>query len=240
MATFSMAERLLLFAGLGMLCFAMMGSHFFSSRNRQRRAYWLSWLLGGSLVVVSVAHRGLDWALMPASMIAFFSVYWAFMKTPYLKIGGRIFALTLDNRVPDTSDRDDERESPSDLPADRYGNLSARAFWWLAALLVAAAGAAVTISGWHDIKQIMSAGFFTLAAGLVGYRDGAGGFTRVRGQRVPALVAAAASILLFAAPPALYLLGYELGCRSDGDCDEPNRNERAEAPHLRTTGRPRP
>src|SRR3954452_24219427 len=71
MATFSVAERLLLFAGLGMLCFAMMGSHFVSNRSRQRRAYWLSWLLGGSLVVVSVAHRGLDWALMPAGMIAF-------------------------------------------------------------------------------------------------------------------------------------------------------------------------
>jgi hypothetical protein len=240
MATFSVTERLLLFAGLAMLCFAMMGSHFFSSRSRQRRAYWLSWLLGGSLVVVSVAHRGLDWALMPAGMTAFFSVYWAFMKTSYLKIGGRIFALTLDNRAPDPSDRADERNSPSDLPADRYGNLSAGSFWWLAAFLVAAAGAAVSISGWQDIRLITSAGFFTLAAGLVGYRDGAGGFTRVRGQRVPAVIAAAASILLFALPPALYLLGYELGCRSVADCDEPNGHESAEAPHLRTRQPPRP
>jgi hypothetical protein len=191
----------------------MMGSHFFSGRNRQRRAYWLGWLLGGSLVVVSVAHRGLDWALMSAGMITFFSVYWAFMKTPYLKLGGRILALTLDNRGPDPSGRVGERDPRSELPADRYGNLSAGAFWWLAALMIAAAGAAVTVGGWQ-IRLGLWAGFVTLAAGLVGYRDGSGGFARARGKRLPALLATAASILLFGVPPVLYLLGYQVGCRS--------------------------
>jgi hypothetical protein len=239
MATFSVWSRLLLFAGLAVLCAAMMGSHFFSGRSRQRRAYWLGWVLGGSLVVISVAHRGLDWALMLAGMITFFSVYWAFMKTPYLKLGGRILALTLDNRRPDPSSRSNDDGPSPDLPADRYGNLSAGAFWWLAVLMIAAAGAAVTVGGWN-IRLGLWAGFVTLAAGLVGYRDGTGGFTRARGQRVPALLATAASVLLFGVPPALYLLAYQIGCRTqvEGGSD-PDRKQGA-APYLRTTGRPRP
>jgi len=239
MATFSAGARLLLFAGLAVLCAAMMGSHFFSGRSRQRRAYWLGWLLGGSLVVISVAHRGLDWALMLAGMITFFSVYWAFMKTPYLKLGGRILALTLDNRRPDPSSRATDDDPSPDLPADRYGNLSAGAFWWLAVLMIAAAGAALTVGGWN-IRLGLWAGFVTLAAGLVGYRDGTGGFSRARGQRLPALLATAASVLLFGVPPVLYLLAYQIGCRTqvEGGSD-PDGNVGA-APYLRTTGRPRP
>jgi hypothetical protein len=135
------------------------------------------------------------------------------MKTPYLKLGGRILALTLDNRRPDPSGRAGARGPQLDPPADRYGNLSAGAFWWLAALMIAAAGAAVTVGGWQ-IRLGLWAGFVTLAAGLVGYRDGSGGFARARGKRVPALLATAASVLLFGIPPVLYLVGYQIGTRS--------------------------
>jgi hypothetical protein len=205
-------SRLLLFAGLAVLCAAMMGAHFFSGRRRQRRAYWLGWLLGGSLVAISVAHRGLDWVLLLSGTVTVFSVLWAFMKTPYLKLGGRIHALTLDNRRPDPFLRVTDRDSSSDLPADRYGNLSARTFWWLAAILIGAAGAAVTAEGWHT-RAGLAAGFFTVTAGLAGYGDGRAGFSRARGQLFPALVATAASVLLFGVPPALYLLGHQIGSR---------------------------
>ncbi|MBB5163565.1 hypothetical protein [Mycobacterium sp. AZCC_0083] len=240
MSTFSVGSRLLLFAGVAVLCAAMMGSHFFSGRSRQRRAYWLGWLLGGSLVVISVAHRGLDWALMLAGTITFYAVFWAFMKTPYLKLGDRILALTLDNRRPDPSSRANDHDPSPDLPADRYGNLSAGAFWWLATLMISAGGAAVTIGGWHNIRLSLWAGFLTLAAGLVGYRDATGGFARARGQRLPALLATAASVLLFGVPPVLYLLAYQIGYRTQAEHGgDPNGNEGA-APYMRPTGRLRP
>jgi uncharacterized membrane protein YhaH (DUF805 family) len=195
--------------GLAVVLVGMVGGAFLDGRRRQRGAYWLSWLTGGAIMVLADCLNGGSGLMIGALLVAM-SVMIAFFKSPYLKIGGRIYAVSLEDRQPDPPADGEPAEPPAPLPADRYGTLSAAAFWWLMAAMHGAAAVVVVFEGWTS-PQVLLVAAFALVLGMTGFGDSSRGFTRLRGQYVPGVVCLIASIPLFGVPPLLYLLGYEIG-----------------------------
>jgi uncharacterized membrane protein YhaH (DUF805 family) len=195
--------------GLAVVLVGMVGGAFLDGRRRQRRAYWLSWLTGGAIMMFA-DHLNGGSGLMIGALLAVMSVMIAFFKSPYLKIGNRIYAVSLEDRRPDPPADGEPAEPPAPLPTDRYGTLSAATFWWLMAAMHAAVALVVVYEGWTT-RQVLLIAAFAVLIGMTGFGDSARGFTRVRGRYAPGAVFLIASIPLFGAPPLLYLLGYELG-----------------------------
>ncbi|HEX7823892.1 MAG TPA: hypothetical protein VF477_03215, partial [Mycobacterium sp.] len=149
-------------------------------------------------------------AVTMAAFAAVMSVMIAFFKSPYLKIGNTIYAVSLDDRQPDPTADGEPARPPVPRPADSYGNLSAATYWWLMAMLLGASGIVVASQGW-SAKQVWAVGFFTLCIGATGWSDAVHGFRPVRGQYFPATVLTVVSIPLFLLPQLLYLVGYAIG-----------------------------
>jgi hypothetical protein len=199
-----------MWGGLAIVIIGMMTAAFLPHRHVQRRTYWLSWLAGGLTMTAAAAHSGPRNAWTIAVFAAVMSVMIAFFRSPYLKIGGTIFALSLSDRQPDPPRNGQPPAPPRPLPRDRYGNLSAATFWWIQAFLFAAGAVNVTTAGWKPSTAACVA-VFTLALAMIGFADASDGFPIVRRQFVPALVLTASSVALLFIPPAAYVLGYTMG-----------------------------
>lgn len=213
--------EVLLWLGFAVIAVGMVGGAFLSGRRRQRRAYWLSWLVGGVLMTLAADHAG-GGGLTMAAFCAAMSVMIAFLKSPYLKIGGRIYALTLDDRQPDPPEGDDGPASPVARPTDSYGNLSAATMWWLMTILIGSGSVVVAVEG-YAVDTVWVPGFFAVCLALTGWGDGANGFGLARRQYLPAAILTAASVPLFLIPPLLYLVCFAIGrrhpARRDHDVD---------------------
>jgi hypothetical protein len=205
-------SEVLLWLGFAVIALGMVGGDFLRGRRRQRRAYWLSWLLGGAIMTVAVGHAdGGDGLTMVGFSVAM-SVMIAFFRTPYLKIGGRIYALTLDDRQPDPPEDGDGPAPRVPRPADSYGNLSAATWWWLMAWLIGSGSAIVAVEGFA-VATVWVPAFFAVCLAMAGCADGATGFGVARRQYLPAAVLTAVSVPSFLIPPLLYLVCFGLGRR---------------------------
>lgn len=101
-------ELALLVAGL---IFILAGAsqaryRFIKDRHRGRRFYWTTSIVG---ILLFAAGVGKVWpnAVVVALFFSALVVGSAYLITPYLKIGGRIYSSTEENREPDPPD--DER-----------------------------------------------------------------------------------------------------------------------------------
>ncbi len=73
---------------------------YISHRRAGRRYYWTTSIIG---IVCFAIGVGKIWpnGVLAASVFVAIVVGSAYLTTPYLKIGGRIYALTPENRQPD-------------------------------------------------------------------------------------------------------------------------------------------
>jgi len=95
-------ELALLVAGLiGVLAGAAQARYrFIADRRRGRRFYWATSIIG---IVCFAAGTGRIWpnGVLAAALFAAVVVVSAYLTTPYLKIGGRIYASSAEHRQPD-------------------------------------------------------------------------------------------------------------------------------------------
>lgn len=196
-------------------------------RSAQRRLYWAAAALAaiaGFLLVYPNWETGLAIAgiLFAAMTIA------AYAATPYLKIGGNIYALTLADRAPDPQDSptgDDSAprghdapaqsaDPPADPAADSYnGTLTPATVWW--ALVVLAGIAAVNVGAFlfgdgRAAPAAVAAGLVVLLAIAGGCGDASWGYRIARGQYLPFGVAAVITAGSFA---VVYLAAYYVARR---------------------------
>ncbi|ART68344.1 hypothetical protein BTO20_06910 [Mycobacterium dioxanotrophicus] len=90
-----------LWGGFTVIVAGMFGAAFLDGRQRQRKIYWVGWLAGGLIMTVAVAAQHPDRSLGIAGFCAAMSVLIAFFRTPFLKIGGKIYAASAGDRQPD-------------------------------------------------------------------------------------------------------------------------------------------
>ena len=125
------------------------------SRRSQRRIYWASACLAavsGFLIVYPNWKTGLAIAgILSAAMTMA-----AYAATPYIKIGGKTYALTVNDRQPDPEDSSTAQTAdPQFDPApDSYsGMLTPATMWWL--LVVLAVIAAANMYAFLDRKSVV-------------------------------------------------------------------------------------
>lgn len=190
------------------------------SRSSQRRIYWASACLAavsGFLTVYPNWKTGLAIAgiLLAAMIMA------AYTATPYIKIGGKIYALTAADSRPDPEDAltaASEPDGPPDAPkADRHfdpapdsygGMLTATTMWWALVVLAAIAAANMYAFLFSDGKAGVAAlgtGFVALLAIGTGYGDASWDYPIARRQYIQLGVA---SIITAGSFALLYLIAY--------------------------------
>lgn len=199
-----------------------------TSRSSQRRIYWgctslasLSGFLAGSPNMTN--------AIVGAALLFGAMTMAAYAFTPYIKIGGKIYALTVADRQPDPDgprtkdssqlEREDgsipHRADPqSDAAQNSYiGLFTPATMWWmLVVLAVIAAGnvyAFLFSDGEAAIAAVMAAFLALLAAGG-GYGDASWGYPIARGQRIPFGVV---SVITGGSFAFVYLVAYWFGRR---------------------------
>ncbi|MCT7661016.1 DivIVA domain-containing protein [Mycobacterium deserti] len=80
--------------------------NFISDRRTGRRIYWWGWLMGTAGIAVAMSGReGWRAAIVGAGGLFVIGVITAFRYTPYLKVGGQIFASSRWDRQPDPGDQ---------------------------------------------------------------------------------------------------------------------------------------
>lgn len=192
----------------------MMASPFFPHRHQQRRVYWGCWLAGGAALTLAGEHAAPGQGWLFATMMAVSSVMIAFFKSPYIKIGGKIYSARLENREPDPPRDGQPAPDPQPWPADRYAHLSAGTYWWILAGTLTGATVVLLDSGATLLGYALAA-LYTAALAWTGFQDRRGDYPIARGRYLPAAVAAAASIAMLFIPAAAYLTAYALGRRPD-------------------------
>lgn len=196
------------------LCFVagFMLSFLKISRSAQRRLYWSCTCaagVSGALSTYPTWEGASALGVLPvAAMVAM-----AYVATPYIKIGGKIYALTINSQRPDPDGaRDGENISTtteSATAADAYSEfLSATKMWWI--LVVIASIAAGNVYGFAAGKAeawvaVMMAAFLVLLAVGTGYGDASRRYRVARGQFVQFGVASLITAGSFA---LVYLTAY--------------------------------
>lgn len=183
------------------------------ARHVKRRIFWLGWLTADACAAASLLPLGMSTTVTVFVGFAFAIVFRAYFDTPYLKIGGRIYALTLSDSRPDPP-RDGSPAQPMPPPPhDSYsGVASAQTFWWVVTVLTCGFATGVYLGGWFSLTILCTAGLSALAV-ICGIDDATRKLPMVRGQHVQAFVVSVASILLWFAPPICYFVGYQIGKR---------------------------
>jgi hypothetical protein len=140
-------------------------------------------------------------------------VFWAHLTTPYLKIGGRIFALTMADSRPDPDPNTGDGLPKLTPPPDSYpAPVTAATAWWILAILTVTAAVGVYLGGWTWQTAAVTAVLVVLGT-VSGIDDASRRLPAFRGQHAQAFVIAVASILLWLAPVISYAAGYALGTR---------------------------
>lgn len=170
--------------GAGIILVGMVGGAFLPERRHQRRVYWYSWLVGGTLLVVILSGGELRWTVAFALPLALLAVAIAYFKSPYIKIGGKIYAASLENRQPDPPREGEPAADPVPWPEDSYGHLTPATVWWTLAVFLTAVAVMVVDLGWTS-RSVWAAGVTVLFFGSVGIADGRGRFPGSGGNTHP-------------------------------------------------------
>ena len=181
------------------------------TRSSQRRIYW------GSTCVAAISGFLAfypDWktGLAIAGLWLAAMTFAAYAATPYIKIRGKIYAVTVSLRQPDPEDRArsvKRTDAPYDPAPDSYsGMLTPATMWWMLVVLAVIAAGDVYFfvlgrGGWS--VPAMGAGLLALLAVGLGYGDASWGYRIARGQYVPFGVASVITAGSFA---VVYLTAY--------------------------------
>lgn len=203
------------FFGAAVVCFiaGFSLSSWRITRSAQRRLYWLFACLAGVsgfLMCYPDRAKGLGVAgLFVAAMVVA-----AYVATPYIKIRGRIFALSITDSRPDDPEAETRLDRGVDPTPDSYsGMLSAAKMWWMLAIIAVIAGGNVyyaAVGRENGLIPWASAAFLALLAFGAGYADGSWDYPIARRQYIQL---AAASLATSGAFLALYLTCYYVAKR---------------------------
>jgi len=193
------------------------------SRSSQRRIYWASACLA-AVAGFLIGYPNIKNALGLAAMLLTTMTVMAYVSTPYIKIGGKIYALTVRDRQPDpdASSTAPASQPPrdgappaktTDAQADRApdsysGLLTPATMWWLLVGLAAIAAGntyAYLFSDGQAAPAAVSAILVALLTVGGGYGDGSWRYQIARGQYVPFVVA---SVITAGGFALLYLGAY--------------------------------
>lgn len=181
----------------------------------QRRIFWgasVAASLFGFLMLYSMYQNwkeGIGVALFFLGLMTFL----AYFNSPYIKIGGKIYALTV---------QDSRAETPRPTPADPEfdpapdaysGIITAMKLWWMAVpgLAICAISAYFFIfTSDHDLWFGLATALLVVLALLYGYGDGSWGYRIARGQYVQFGIVAVVTAGSFT---LLYLAAYWAGRR---------------------------
>jgi hypothetical protein len=189
------------------------------SRTLQRRVYWAAACLGAVAAFLAFypdSKKGLGLALF--FMAVMVVAAWAY--TPYIKIGGKVYALMAQDSQPDSVENSDDTAATvtatqeHDRSPDAYsGLLSAAKMWWLLIplMIISTGNVFAFVSGkgewWVAAIGIAFIVFLSVA---MGFGDASWGYGLARGQRVQFVIVAIVTVGVFA---AIYLTAYQAGNR---------------------------
>jgi hypothetical protein len=191
-----------------------LSSIFINNIRVERRTYWVSWSLASSLISLSLVDRGWRAVAIGAAACVGMAFLYAYLRTSYIKIGGRIYTYTLFRNRPDVAIDGTAEAAVPPSPTDAYGNfLTAPKLWWTivvfalpaASLAMALGLAAATIGGGLFVTTVMA---------FTGYIDAYEGFSVARRQRAQLAFITVASIPLLLLPLLAYAMAYLAGRRS--------------------------
>jgi hypothetical protein len=110
----------------------------------------------------------------------------AYVTSSYIKIGGKIYALTVADSQPDPEDGPSDTNAGVGPAADAYsGQLAPAKMWWMIVVLAVIGGGnayAALFSNGEAWVGVMSAGFAALVAIGAGYTDGSWDYQPARRQ----------------------------------------------------------
>jgi hypothetical protein len=192
------------------------------SRSAQRRLYWA----GAGLAAIAgflMFYPNLKSAIGIAVMLFATITLMAYVSTPYIKIGGKIYALASSDRQPDPQDSptvDDSAPHPHNAPdqpggplidsapSSDDGTFSHVTVWWALVVIAGIAAANVGAFLFSDGKAAPAAGgagFLALLTIITGYCDASWDYPIARGQ---SLQLAIASLITAGSFALLYLIAY--------------------------------
>ena len=206
-----------LFFLIVVVCFlvSFFQSFFVKGRSSQRRIYWSCTVLAataGFLAAYPDWSRGVGFALF----VVFVMTVIAYAYTPYIKLDGKIYAMTVQDSRPDEKDRlapaSVEREQ--DPAPDSYsGVLTASKMWWIVVGLMVMSGVNFYAFVNGEMEWWVAAiglAFLIFLSVTTGYGDASWGYGIARGQHVQFGIAGVVTAGVFT---VLYLLAYHTGKR---------------------------
>ncbi|MGV9802490.1 hypothetical protein ACWDTP_31020 [Mycobacterium sp. NPDC003449] len=196
---------------------AVIQQFFDHSRSSQRRIYWSSTCVGAIAAFLTLYPDVGKGLLVGLAIFAAMGIA-AYGYTPYIKIRGKIYALTAQDSDPDPEGKpienavDDEDHTEHDPAPDAYsGLLTARKMWWMVAVLMLIAAINLRIfieSGCEDWGPgIIGAGFLVFFGIGLGIGDASWGYRIAREQYVQFAIVSIITVGTFA---VLYLVAYSL------------------------------
>ena len=152
--------------------------------------------------------RGWRAVILALTMGSLAALCFAYFRTSYLKINGRIYAYALANTRPDPPL--DGEAPPVMPPPDAYrGMVTATAHWCLLTVFSVVTGTSALMFGMGP--ETLGAGTLTVAMlAITGYIDSYDGFPIARRRWVQLALIVISSIPVFLLPPIAYLVGYYL------------------------------
>lgn len=154
--------------------------------SAQRRIYWVCACLAGVAGFLA-AYPKLGTAFALGGLFFGGMTVVAYVTSSYIKIGGKIYALTVADSQPDPEGRPTAAPNVGvDPAADAYsGQLTPAKMWWMIVVLAVIGGGnayAALFSNGQAWVGAMSAGFAALVALGAGYTDGSWNYQPARRQ----------------------------------------------------------
>jgi hypothetical protein len=186
-------------------------------RSLQRRIYWSCACLGAVAAFLAFypdSKKGIGMGLFFLGVM----IAAAYGYTPYIKIRGKVYALTVQDSEPDSDETSDQTALTAtathehDQAPDAYsGLLSAPKMWWLLIpLLAISTGNMYAFASGRGEWWVAAIGlaFIVFLAVAMGFGDASWGHGIARGQRLQFVAAAIVTLGAFA---ALYMAAYQTG-----------------------------
>lgn len=164
-----------------------------SSLCVQRRIYWT---LAGTAGVAGIflKYPSLDDAVLLGLFPVVVMTFIAYVATPYIKIGGKIYTYTITDPDPEdtpVSERESKQLGLDPHPDSYSGLLTATTMWWTLTgpAVIATVNVYAAATGEGELwVALMSATFLALLAVGTAYGDASWGYPIARGQYVQFVV----------------------------------------------------